>query len=151
MHLCEHDIVYLKDPKTTPQNEGFHSYYTTLMASFYSQGVLKLRKRVTLMVLTVSAIYGICWGTDLILHLFVDFGSYNISPAAFAIAHTLIMFNSAVNPFAYALISHRFREKMKGMICCSGSSPPATLEPRPKEMKVFHTQENYTTGPSHKE
>ena len=102
------------------------------------------------MVLTVSASLGICWGTDLVLHLVVDYGHYKLSPSAFPIAHTLIMFNSAVNPFAYALINHRFREKMKGMICCSGSSPPATLEPRPEEMKVCHTQDSDITGQSSK-
>ena len=30
-----------------------------------------------------------------------------------------IMFNSAVNPFAYALINQRFREKMKRLLCYS--------------------------------
>ena len=102
------------------------------------------------MVLTVSAIYGICWGSDVITHLLEDYGSYYLGSATFPIVHTMIMFNSAVNPFAYALINHRFRKKMKGMICCSGSSPPAALEPQPKEMNDCRTQQNDTAGPSSK-
>ena len=35
------------------------------------------------------------------------------------------MFNAAVNPFAYALINERFRQKMKEMMC-SGSRSLAT-------------------------
>ena len=94
-----------------------------LMASFQTQGVLKVRKRVTLMVVTVTVIFGICWGTDLTLHVIQQADSQNISSAAFTITHTMIMFNAAVNPFAYALISQRFRRKIKEMIWwCPNSS-----------------------------
>ena len=92
------------------------------MPPLCTQGVLKVRKRVTLMVVTVSAIFGICWATDSILHVYKEFTSTNnISSAAFPTAHAMLMFNSAVNPFAYALINQRFREKIKKMICCNRS------------------------------
>lgn len=71
------------------------------------------------MVVGVSAIFVLCWGSDVILHFLEDFGSYKLSPFVIPTAHTMIMFNSAVNPFVYALINQRFREKMKGMISCS--------------------------------
>ena len=93
------------------------------MTFLCTQGMLKARKRVTLMVVTVSVIAVISWGSDAILHLFEQhIGSIKLSPFAITTAHTVIMFNSAVNPFAYALISQRFREKLKEMICCSPSS-----------------------------
>jgi len=31
------------------------------------------------------------------------------------------MLNSAVNPFVYSLLNERFKEKLKGMICCKSS------------------------------
>ena len=93
------------------------------MTFLCTQGMLKARKRVTLMVVTVSVIAVISWGSDAILHLFEQhIGSIKLSPFAITTVHTVIMFNSAVNPFAYALISQRFREKLKEMICCSPSS-----------------------------
>ena len=47
-----------------------------------------------------------------------DIGSYKLGPIAIPISHVMIMVNSAINPFAYALINQRFRDKMKGMFCC---------------------------------
>ena len=70
------------------------------------------------MVVTVSAIFIICWGTDEVLHVIEQATSYKFAPVVFPITHTMIMFNSAVNPFAYALINNRFRKKMKEMIWC---------------------------------
>ena len=92
-----------------------------LMTSLYTQGVLKVRKRVTLMVVTVTAIFGITWIPDLTLHIFEEAGSYKFSPVVFFVTHTMIMFNSAVNPFAYGLINQQFRRKIKGILCCGSN------------------------------
>ena len=59
----------------------------------------------------------------------------------------MIMFNSAVNPFAYALINQRFREKIKGIICCCSRSASSRIhvarEPQDVEMA-----NNPNLGPS---
>ena len=67
------------------------------------------------MVVTLSVIFGICWGTDQVIYSFTPAG-----PALVAIANTMVMFNAAVNPFVYALLNQQFRAKMKKMICCTG-------------------------------
>ena len=88
------------------------------MDFFCTQGVLRLRKRVTLMVVTISTIVVISWGADGILHLIQEYaGTVKLSPFTTPIAHTIMIFNSAVNPFAYALLNQRFRKKMKQMVC----------------------------------
>ena len=68
---------------------------------------------------TVTAIFGICWAPDVIAHNLDVFTSVSISELAYAVIHMLVLFNSAVNPFVYALVNKNFREKLKGMICCS--------------------------------
>ena len=100
------------------------------------QAVLRLRKRVTLMVVTVSVFFAISWGGDTLLHILKDRSS-KLSPLAIPIAHVVIMFNAAVNPFAYALINERFRQKMKEMFG-SGSSSLAA--------KIFVTSERKPQG-----
>ena len=59
-----------------------------MVLCFFMQGVLKVRKRVTLMIVTVSAIFGITWLPDVILHVVEQTTSLNFSPAIFAIVHT---------------------------------------------------------------
>ena len=76
------------------------------------------------MVVSVSAIFAISWGGDTLLHILKD-RSFKLSPLAIPIAHVVIMFNAAVNPFAYALINERFRQKIKEMMC-NGSRSLAT-------------------------
>ena len=68
---------------------------------------------------TVTTIFGICWAPDVIAHNLDFLTSVNISKLAYDVIHLLILFNSAVNPFVYALVNKNFREKLKGMICCS--------------------------------
>ena len=88
------------------------------MDFFCTQGVLRLRKRVTLMVVTISTILVISWGADGILHLIQEYAvTVKLSPFTTPIAHTIMIFNSAVNPFAYALLNQRFRTKIKQMLC----------------------------------
>lgn len=97
--------------------------------TYQQQGVMKVRKRVTLMVITVSSIFGISWGTSSVSYVLKHFSSQNIGNVA--ITNTMALLNSAVNPFLYALFSQQFREKVKGMMCCtlrSASRIDATRE-----------------------
>ena len=68
------------------------------------------------MVLTVTAIFAICWSADAILHLLERFHFHKSLPLASSIIHTMLTCNAAVNPFAYALINQRFRRKMKEIL-----------------------------------
>lgn len=82
---------------------------------------MRVRKRATLSVITVSAIFGVCWITGLLVYVLSYYDIYMFGPPSYAIADTMFMFNSAVNPFVYSLLNERFREKLKGMICCKFS------------------------------
>ena len=81
-----------------------------------------MRKRVTLMGVTVAAIFGICWAPDVIAHNLDCFTSLSVSQLTYAIVHMIVLFSSTVNPFVYALVNKNFREKLKGMIYCSCTS-----------------------------
>ncbi|KAL9957201.1 hypothetical protein ACROYT_G038810 [Oculina patagonica] len=84
------------------------------------KGVMKVRRRVTLMVVAVTAIFGICWGTSEVVYVLNYVISYNTGYVPITIATTMVLFNSAINPFVYALLNQQFRDKMKGMLCCTG-------------------------------
>lgn len=86
--------------------------------AFQQRGVIRMRKRATLMVVTVTVLFGICWVSDITAHSIDYYTSHRISTETYLTIHTLILLNTAVNPFVYTLISHNFREKMKGMIYC---------------------------------
>jgi len=81
---------------------------------------MKVRKRVTLMIVTVTAIFAICWGTNQIIYLIRNVALSSIGVVTIATINTMVMFNSAVNPFVYALMNKLFREKIKRMILCRG-------------------------------
>ncbi|KAL9957299.1 hypothetical protein ACROYT_G038918 [Oculina patagonica] len=119
------------------------------------QGVMKVRKRVTLMVILVSVIFGVSWLTDsttFFLGFFTP--SHTFGDVTYATASTMIMFNSAINPFIYALVNQRFREKIKGMICCPcrpSNRIYAEGEPQRNEGTNSATNPTHTTGENSKE
>ncbi|XP_022805672.1 pyroglutamylated RFamide peptide receptor-like [Stylophora pistillata] len=80
--------------------------------------VIRVRKRVTLMVVTVSAIFGICWCTAGTIYIvsYTAYASVDYNTAVLPISFLTVMFNSTVNPFTYALLNQQFRSKMKMII-----------------------------------
>ena len=102
------------------------------------------------MVVAVTAIFGICWGTSSVVYVFYYVASYNVGPVVIAICDTMVLFNSAVNPFVYALLNQHFRERMKGIICCTASSVPI-VHPTPDAPDIElanNTQPTHIAGPS---
>ena len=89
---------------------------------FLIQGVNRVRKRVTLMVMIVTVIFGICYGFMSVIYVLRKFASYNIGPVLVSVSFVMVLFNSAVNPFVYALLNRQFREKIKEMMSFSKSS-----------------------------
>lgn len=49
---------------------------------------------------------------------------------SYVVCTTMIMVNSAINPFIYALLSQRFRTRIKEMISCTGICRGAHLQTR---------------------
>ncbi|KAL9957218.1 hypothetical protein ACROYT_G038828 [Oculina patagonica] len=116
-------------------------------------GVMRVRKRVTLMVVAVTAIFGICWGTNSVVYVLNVAKSYNIGPALLAIVDTMVLFNSSVNPFVYALLNQQFRKRMKRLLCCTDPSAPRvhpTREPLSQDIE-FDSKQQVRTHPTHTE
>ena len=98
---------------------------------FYIQGVMKVRRRVTLMVVVVTAIFGFCWGVNQIVHIFKFFSSHTVGALPTVIANTMVLVNSAINPFVFALLNQQFRERMKSVLCCTDCTK-AKVHPAPE-------------------
>lgn len=96
--------------------------------NYQQRGVLKVRKRVTLMVITVSVIFAICWGAESVEYVLRFLTTLNITFVHITIVDTMVLLNSAVNPFVYALLNHQFRQKIRGVMCCTSS----VIESRPR-------------------
>lgn len=84
------------------------------------QGVVRVRKRVTLIAITVSVIFGVCWLTQSVSYvLMFHIRAHVFGNVIYVASTTMIMVNSAINPFVYALLSQRFRKKIKAMLSCT--------------------------------
>lgn len=88
---------------------------------YFLQGVVRVRKRVTKMVVAVSIIYGLCWTPDIVIFTSILFSSKVVFGGAADITSiVLVACNSTVNPIVYAFLNNQFRNKIKGLLCGTG-------------------------------
>ncbi|CAH3037233.1 unnamed protein product, partial [Porites lobata] len=91
---------------------------TRQVTLFILQGVLKVRKRVTKMVLTVSIIYALCWLPNLSVYALAYLSpSQTYGTVLYITSIVLVTCNSAVNPFIYVFVNQKFREKIENLFC----------------------------------
>ncbi|XP_058966861.1 QRFP-like peptide receptor [Pocillopora verrucosa] len=92
--------------------------------SYKQQGVIRVRKRITMMVITVSVIFAICWGAESVEYVLRTTTTLKITFVHIAIVDILVLFNSAVNPLVYGLLNHQFRQKIREVICGTRAVAP---------------------------
>ena len=90
----------------------------------YLQGVIRVRKRITMMVITVSVIFAISWGAESVEYVLRTTTTLKITFVHIAIVDILVLFNSAVNPLVYGLLNHQFRQKIREVICGTRAVAP---------------------------
>ncbi|XP_073245032.1 galanin receptor 2a-like [Porites lutea] len=95
------------------------------------QGRVKINRRITKMVMTVSVVFFICWIPALTSLCVLSFHSVAQKQgyALHAVSTILVLFNCAANPFIYVVVSHRFRRHFKELVCCVGASSNAKVYP----------------------
>ncbi|XP_020613246.1 tachykinin-like peptides receptor 86C [Orbicella faveolata] len=98
--------------------------------------------------LIVLSLFGICWLMSTVVYN-VEFFTTSLHIGLTAngvISDTMVLFNSAVNPFVYALLNQQFKDKMKRIICCAGATVPGVQTTRSAhDIKLT----NHTTHPTH--
>ncbi|RMX52656.1 hypothetical protein pdam_00004221 [Pocillopora damicornis] len=75
--------------------------FTILPSILAPQGVIKGRKRITLMVVAVSVTFAICWGTNQIDYAMMYVASCDIDKVPVAICNIMVLSNFAVNVLVY--------------------------------------------------
>ena len=79
----------------------------------------------------VTVIFGIFYELISVIYVLRKFTSYNIGPVLVFVSFMMVLCNSAVNPFVYALLNRQFREKIKEMLSfskCSRNRVNQTIE-----------------------
>ncbi|XP_078374772.1 neuromedin-U receptor 2-like [Oculina patagonica] len=84
-----------------------------------SVSVMKSRKKVTKMLMTVTAIYGVCWIPNLILYVVWYYVlETDVMYTINKVFLVLFLVNSCANPIVYALQSRLFRRHMASYVIC---------------------------------
>ena len=85
--------------------------------------VMKTRKKLTKMILMVTAIYALCWSPALTFYNLAYFNtSVQYGSNAYNASVVFVCLNSSVNPFIYALQSERFRTAFRKLLCSCGGT-----------------------------
>ena len=103
--------------------------------------VVKVRRRVTKMVITVTVIYTLCWLPNLVIQLLATLGpSEEFGSQGYRISVILVTLNSSVNPVVYTLQSEPFRKNLKNLLCCTRLRAKARVAPeKPYEPQAHGT------------
>ncbi|XP_072049962.1 neuropeptide receptor npr-1-like [Amphiura filiformis] len=81
----------------------------------------KQTRNVTSTLITVFAVYVICWSTEKFLFLQYNLGGYiDFGGLLYGFAVSMAMLNSACNPIIYALRYDQYRKELKLVILCAG-------------------------------
>lgn len=106
-------------------------FYTLVVVRLRSVGPKKKSKekkkshrKVTKMVLTIIAVYVVCWLPYWIFQVTLTFGSDEMPPWAFKLFQIITMMsyaNSMLNPLLYAFLSENFRKAFEQAFHCAAS------------------------------
>ena len=80
------------------------------------RAVIKSRKRVTKMVLTVTVVCAVCWLPNLIAYVLDFYGLNSQGDIVHTTTVVLVTLNSAVNPIIYCFQSRQFRRCVKVLL-----------------------------------
>ena len=109
---------------------------------------MKVRKRVTKMVLAVSVIYGLCWMPGLTIYALNYFSpSQNYGDVTYITTIVLVTCNSTVNPFIYVFVNQKFRWKIKTLLGCKITCG-YRIEPAVNSSQTTNDQTNTVTNPT---
>ena len=76
------------------------------------------RKKVTIMVIIVTLLFGVLRFPNLIVYMLSEFDiGYRFASTSYIVSVALVAFNSTVNPFVYSLHSTKFREHLVRLFC----------------------------------
>lgn len=108
-----------------------HLWFNSTVGKNLSQmAFIRSRKRITTMVLLVSAIYVVCWVPTLIIYFLA-----NVIPSEsmYSVPHkttiVLATINSSINPVVYSLRSQQFRQNLYKLVRCRWTTITTKIAP----------------------
>ena len=104
---------------------------------------VRLRQRLTKMMITVTVIYTLCWMPNLVIQLLATLGpDAAFGSQAYRISVILVTLNSSVNPVVYTLQSDVFRKHLRNLVFCTCARGRVAPDPT---LDGTHTNSTRTT------